>query len=163
MVVVLALAGFPRSFGREVLAITKHFHFWSIRVNVLFHCTAFPYSAFYSIPKLISIIMRCAYAGHLFLWTYIVVSVHLYCESIIITAVCHFSIPLSGHAPGRPTEHKHTLHIVLVRVAPATGVVFFIGVDAEGPHTSKWLIFYSCLYHMTVAVASMHGDVVVAI
>ena len=63
--------------------------------------------------------------------------VHLYCASIIITAVCHFSIPLSGHAPGRPIEHKHTLHIVLVQVAPATGVVFLIGEDAEGPHTSK--------------------------
>ena len=65
------------------------------------------------------------------------VLVYLYCESIIITAVCHFSIPLSGHAPGRPTEHKYTLRIVLVRVAPATGVVFLIGQDAEGPHTSK--------------------------
>ena len=65
------------------------------------------------------------------------VSVHLYCESIIITAVCNFSIPLSGHAPEQPTEHKHTLRIVLVRVAPATGVVFLIGIYAEGPHTSK--------------------------
>ena len=65
------------------------------------------------------------------------VSVHLYCESIIITAVCYFSIPLLGHAPGLPTEYKHTLRIVLVQVAPATGVVFLIGEDVEGPHTSK--------------------------
>ena len=65
------------------------------------------------------------------------VSVHLYCESIIITAVYHFSIPLSGHAAGQPTEHEHILRIVLVRVTPGTGVVFLIGVDAEGPHTSK--------------------------
>ena len=63
----VALAGLRHSFGRAMLEITKHFRFLSIRVNLLFRCTAFPYSTFYSIPKLISIIMRCAYAGHLFL------------------------------------------------------------------------------------------------
>ena len=63
--------------------------------------------------------------------------IHSYCEPIIITTVCHFSIPLSGHAPGLPTEYKHTLRITLFRVPTPTGVVFLIGEDAEGPDPSK--------------------------
>ena len=60
-----------------------------------------------------------------------------YFEPIIITTICQFSIPLSGHAPGLPIEYKHTLRIAILRVPTPTGVVFLIGEDAEGPDPSK--------------------------
>ena len=38
------------SFTRVMSAITKRFHFWSIKVILLFRYPAIPYSTFYSVP-----------------------------------------------------------------------------------------------------------------
>ena len=54
-----------------------------------------------------------------------------------MTITATFVLLWSEHAPGLPTDLKHTLHTVLEEVATNTVVVGWVRVDAEEPDTSK--------------------------